>query len=165
MKNPYYRNLPLNVSTLTISAQPGLTLKIEAKSVLSKKARRTALLLLLKAVKRELEFIRGASLFHDDSTLLRRFEDSMKEASTYQATAITTSNERFGHQIRMLRTGAGLTQNQLADICGLRREYLCLVERGQRTLSEKNKKRLSEVLEFLYIGKDVVSEPKNKVFH
>lgn len=41
---------------------------------------------------------------------------------------------QFGNAIRNARTGQGLSQEELADLCGLDRSYLGGVERGQRNL-------------------------------
>lgn len=38
----------------------------------------------------------------------------------------------FGKTLRNLRTSAGLTQEALADKCGLDRTYISLLERGLR---------------------------------
>jgi transcriptional regulator with XRE-family HTH domain len=45
---------------------------------------------------------------------------------------------RFGARVRELRKERGLSQEALADICGLDRTYLSGVERGLRNVSLRN---------------------------
>ncbi|MCC5641044.1 helix-turn-helix domain-containing protein [Nostoc sp. CHAB 5844] len=45
---------------------------------------------------------------------------------------------RFGKSIRELRQQAGLSQEELANICGLDRTYLGGIERGERNPTLKN---------------------------
>jgi transcriptional regulator with XRE-family HTH domain len=41
-------------------------------------------------------------------------------------------SNRFGQAVRKARAAAGLTQEELADRCGLDRSYMGGVERGER---------------------------------
>ena len=41
-------------------------------------------------------------------------------------------SNRFGQAVRKARTAAGLSQEELAERCGLDRSYIGGVERGQR---------------------------------
>lgn len=44
----------------------------------------------------------------------------------------------FARNVRRLRTGAGLSQEELAARAGLHRTYVSSVERGQRNISLEN---------------------------
>lgn len=44
----------------------------------------------------------------------------------------TAKSSRFGNAVRMARTTAGLTQEELAERAGLDRSYIGGVERGDR---------------------------------
>jgi transcriptional regulator with XRE-family HTH domain len=46
--------------------------------------------------------------------------------------------KRFGEHIRNLRKQAGLSQEELAVVCGLHRTYVGAVERGERNISLLN---------------------------
>jgi len=46
--------------------------------------------------------------------------------------------ERFGERVRALRRKAGLSQEALADKCGLDRTYIGGIERGERNVALRN---------------------------
>ena len=43
--------------------------------------------------------------------------------------------KKFGEQIRLLRTESGLSQEKLAELCGMDRTYISGIERGIRNVS------------------------------
>lgn len=53
----------------------------------------------------------------------------------------------FGARVRELRTGSGLSQEQLAERSGLHRTYVSSVERGQRNVGLDNILRLAAALD------------------
>jgi len=53
---------------------------------------------------------------------------------------------RFGRKLRELRTSRGLSQEGLADLCGLDRTYISSIERGQRNISLKNINLIAKTL-------------------
>ncbi|WP_336755724.1 helix-turn-helix domain-containing protein [Pantoea sp. USHLN298] len=52
----------------------------------------------------------------------------------------------FGKRIRFLRLSAGLSQEQLANLCDLDRTYVGGIERGERNPALKNIHRLAQAL-------------------
>jgi transcriptional regulator with XRE-family HTH domain len=54
--------------------------------------------------------------------------------------------EKFGAAVRRLREQAGISQEELADRCGLHRTYVGSVERGERNVSLDNVVRLAKAL-------------------
>ncbi|MBC8553602.1 MAG: helix-turn-helix transcriptional regulator [Candidatus Brocadiales bacterium] len=46
--------------------------------------------------------------------------------------------KRFGLRIKMLRLEANLSQEDFADLVGLHRTYIGMVERGEKNVSIKN---------------------------
>jgi len=52
----------------------------------------------------------------------------------------------FGERVRALRQAANLSQEELAEACGLQRTYVGAVERGERNISLLNIIVLSRAL-------------------
>ena len=52
----------------------------------------------------------------------------------------------FGERVRSLRHSSGLSQDALADVCGLARTYVGGIERGERNPSLRNIARLALAL-------------------
>jgi transcriptional regulator with XRE-family HTH domain len=53
----------------------------------------------------------------------------------------------LGNRVRRLRLRKRLSQEDLADVCGLHRTYLGSVERGERNVSLTNIVRLARALD------------------
>jgi len=53
---------------------------------------------------------------------------------------------QVGFQIRELRTSRGLTQAQLAELCGLHRTFIGSVERGERNVAILNLRLIAKTL-------------------
>lgn len=54
---------------------------------------------------------------------------------------------QFGHRLKSLRQDKGLTQKQLALKCGLHKNYIGMVERGERNPSLLNIEIIAKGLE------------------
>ncbi|MDI6802164.1 MAG: helix-turn-helix transcriptional regulator [Thermodesulfovibrionales bacterium] len=69
----------------------------------------------------------------------------------------------FGKNIRTYREAKNLSQEQLADLCGLHRTYISHVECGKRNVSVENIQKIAQALRVkisdLFIGADA---KKNK---
>jgi transcriptional regulator with XRE-family HTH domain len=57
------------------------------------------------------------------------------------------ARQRFASNMREQRLAKGLSQEDLADLCGLHRTYVGSVERGERNISIDNMERLALALE------------------
>lgn len=55
--------------------------------------------------------------------------------------------KQFGENVRRRRLQLGLSQEELAEICGLHRTYIGGVERGERNISLTNISRLAATFE------------------
>ena len=53
---------------------------------------------------------------------------------------------RFANNLRTRRLAKGLSQEELADLCGLHRTYVGAIERGERNVSIDNMERLAAAL-------------------
>jgi transcriptional regulator with XRE-family HTH domain len=54
--------------------------------------------------------------------------------------------EKFGQRVRLLRSGRGLTQEQLAERAGISVDFLSLIERGKSSPSFENLDELADAL-------------------
>ncbi len=67
---------------------------------------------------------------------------------------------KYGQTIRALRQSRNISQEQLADLCGLHRTYISDVELGKRNVSLENIDRIASALNisiseiFLEVEKD-----------
>ena len=50
---------------------------------------------------------------------------------------------RYGQAVRKIRLDQGISQEELADLCGLHRTYISDVELGKRNLSLENIERIA----------------------
>lgn len=57
------------------------------------------------------------------------------------------ARQRFAANLKEQRLAKGLSQEDLADLCGLHRTYVGSVERGERNISIDNMERLAHSLE------------------
>ncbi|MBL9117591.1 MAG: helix-turn-helix transcriptional regulator [Verrucomicrobiaceae bacterium] len=56
------------------------------------------------------------------------------------------ARQRFAINVREQRLAKGLSQEDLADLCGLHRTYVGSVERGERNISIDNMERIALAL-------------------
>ncbi|MEO1669121.1 MAG: helix-turn-helix transcriptional regulator [Chloroflexota bacterium] len=57
-----------------------------------------------------------------------------------------SSLEKFGENVRNLRKEANLSQEDLAELCGLHRTYVGGIERGERNVALLNILRIAKAL-------------------
>jgi transcriptional regulator with XRE-family HTH domain len=69
-----------------------------------------------------------------------------------------SSNRTFAKRLRQLRHHAGLSQEELASRCGLHRNYVGSVERGERNITFDTADRIADTLHVRLI--DMLSEGK-----
>ena len=53
---------------------------------------------------------------------------------------------RFAGKVRSLRHKSGLSQEELADIAGVHRTYIGMIERGEKNITLKNIEKLAIAL-------------------
>ncbi len=53
---------------------------------------------------------------------------------------------RLGALIRQLRLVEGLSQEEFADLCGLHRTYIGLIERGEKTITIETAQKIAMAL-------------------
>jgi transcriptional regulator with XRE-family HTH domain len=74
---------------------------------------------------------------------------------------------RLGALIRHLRLEAGLSQEEFADLCGLHRTYIGLIERGEKTVTIETAQKIARALKmplsqlFLQLEREEVESNKN----
>jgi len=54
---------------------------------------------------------------------------------------------KFGEQVKLIRKSKGLSQESLAELCGLHRTYVGGIERGERNVALINILRIAKALE------------------
>ena len=54
---------------------------------------------------------------------------------------------RFGHRVKERRKVLGLSQDALADKCGMHRTYIGSIERGERNITLINADRIAKSLD------------------
>ena len=54
--------------------------------------------------------------------------------------------EVFGRNVRHARANIGISQEELAELCGLHRTYVGSVERGERNITLLNAERIATAL-------------------
>lgn len=55
--------------------------------------------------------------------------------------------KKLGEQVRQLRTAKGFSQEKLAELAGLHRNYIGGIERGERNVAILNLLRIARALE------------------
>jgi len=60
---------------------------------------------------------------------------------------MTDIKKIFGKTIRLIRESRNMTQEKLADLCGLHRTYIGSVERGERNISLENIQKIANALQ------------------
>ncbi len=68
------------------------------------------------------------------------------QAATLPGMAGKGLAERFGEVVRRLRKAAGLSQEGLADLCGLHRTYIGSIERGEKTVTIATATKIADAL-------------------
>jgi len=53
---------------------------------------------------------------------------------------------QFGNRVQSIRKSANLSQENLAELCGLHRTYIGMIERGEKNITLKNIEKLSIAL-------------------
>ena len=56
-------------------------------------------------------------------------------------------SNRFGYAVRRIRQGRHISQEQLADMCGLHRTYISDIELGTRNVSLENIQKIALALD------------------
>lgn len=169
MKKPFPKN-QIETSTLKIKLFTGLVLHIDVTGANFKKERRTVLLHLFKALKKELIFIRNLKeepngfIYHTDSFGLNSLAERFTPASTFQATEAKTKMQRFGHRMRIFRNELGLTQLELSEIIDIDRTYISRIERGKHQLSNTTKKRIMDLLSGIKLKRAILQPSHGKDF-
>ena len=64
--------------------------------------------------------------------------DSRREPTIRDVTRSEDILSKFGSRVRELRKASGVTQEGLAEACGLDRTYIGGIERGERNVSLRN---------------------------
>ena len=60
--------------------------------------------------------------------------------------------QKFGALVRQLRLEKGMSQEHLAELCGLHRNYIGAIERGERTPSIVTADKLAKALDLTLFG-------------
>ncbi|MDO9269187.1 MAG: helix-turn-helix transcriptional regulator [Methylobacter sp.] len=58
-----------------------------------------------------------------------------------------TITQSFGQKVKYFRSLKSLSQEELADLCGLHRTYIGSVERGERNITLINAEKIATALE------------------
>jgi len=53
---------------------------------------------------------------------------------------------KFGNRVRELRVAKGLSQEELADLAGVHRTYIGMIERAEKNITLANIKRIADAL-------------------
>lgn len=64
----------------------------------------------------------------------------------YMVTKMKNINELFGLRVKQARIAQGLSQEELAYVCGLHRTYIGQIERAEKNVTLKNIERIAKSL-------------------
>jgi DNA-binding XRE family transcriptional regulator len=83
----------------------------------------------------------------DLADLAQRSAEPPDDTASDLALPVPRGRNRFGANVRLLRTSKGLSQEAFAHACGLHRTYIGSIERGERNISLDNMERIAAALE------------------
>jgi transcriptional regulator with XRE-family HTH domain len=132
--------------------KPGALFELRVRTNKTKKFRRQVLLLLFRAMKKELRELSTLELTHSDASLWAICRDMDRRVSLHQSMNLDTNEETQGFEIRMKRLHYGFTQKEFAELVGIARVHLSRLERGRVKMSPRTRTAIDEAFRRLRRG-------------